>query len=989
VSRRAIAAFALAGATLATAPRAHAGDPYLDWYTIPTPHFRVTFHSGLEEPAQRTATLLEAIHARLVPELGWSPTERTEVLLTDVTDSANGSATALPYNAIRLFVTAPDDMSPLGEYDDWLSELVTHEYTHVLHVDNISGIPALLNAVLGKTSAPNQVQPRWILEGLAVAVESEHTGGGRLRSTQFDMILRADVLEGRMARLDQMSHPARRWPTGNLWYLYGGAFIGWIADVYGPDTYAAVATDYGSNILPWGINRSIRRATGRTYPELFEGWRTHLERRYRDQIAEVERRGLREGTRLTHRGRVAGSPRWVPPCARESDREEIVYYADDGHQPLGFWRVPLDSRTSAAEGDAKLWARSSGHNVSFEPSCGFVFDTTAPSNRRYYFNDLFRQPKGTRSERGLRGSRERLTTGKRAREPDVSPDGTKIVYVTNRAGTSTLRIADLTPEGKIERERALVRSARYEQAFGPRFSHDGKRVAYSAWSRGGYRDVRVVDVATGRFWEVTHDTALDQQPVWSPDDRFLYFTSDRSGIANVYAYDMATGVLRQVTNVKTGAYMPEPSPDGQTLAFIGYSADGFDLYSIPVDRSRWLDPVPPPGPRAQPHPEPDTKRWKVVPYNPLPTLRPHSYELEYGTGTWGDTLRVTTSGFDIAGLHAFSATLLTPISRGEPSVSLTYAYGRLPMDFFLSGFRQAAPRRGYRYGDQEPVFTETFTGVATGIAYTEPGENDLQTVALFYTAGEFDSKLPVGTAADPYAKVTVDPHRGFLGIVGLGYGYTNVDGSLYGISAERGMTIGASLNLASKETGSDDTLTEVLGHVTGYIPMPWAAHHVLALAASGAAAVGTYPRRGLYYTGGFVTDQPIIPTVLDAYRNGVRQGGFVLRGYKPAQFIGSNYNLLNAEYRFPIVYADRGLSTLPVFLRGVSGTLFADYGAAYDEIDLEDPFDLFHAGVGGELWVDLVLGYHAQGNIRLGYARGLDSEAIHGGQTYVVVASAF
>ena len=53
----------------------------------------------------------------------------------------------------------------------------------MLHVDNISGIPALMNAVLGKTSAPNQVQPRWVLEGLAVALETEHTGGGRLRSS--------------------------------------------------------------------------------------------------------------------------------------------------------------------------------------------------------------------------------------------------------------------------------------------------------------------------------------------------------------------------------------------------------------------------------------------------------------------------------------------------------------------------------------------------------------------------------------------------------------------------------------------------------------------------------------------------------------------------------------------------------------------------------------------------------------------------------------
>ena len=985
VRRRHALGAAFATALALAAPAARAGDPYLDWYTIPTPHFRVTYHSGLGAPAQRVASLLEAIHARLTPQLGGVPSEVTQVVLTDVSDSANGSATALPYNTVRLFASAPDDMSPLSEYDDWMGELATHEYAHILHTDNISGIPALLNAVFGKSNAPNQVQPRWVLEGLAVAIETEHTGGGRLRSSHFDMILRADVLEGRLARLDQISHSSRRWPSGNLWYLYGGAFIGWIASVYGPDTYGSVATDYGQNPIPWGINRSIRRATGRTYPELFEGWKKHLETKYDRQLAEVKRRGLRQGTRLTHRGRVAGAPRWVPECARQGTREELIYLADDGHSPSGFYRLPLSARDHADEDDAQLAARATGNHVSFEPGCSFVFDTTAPSRRRYYFGDLFRQPKGTRSERGLRGSRERLTTGRRAREPDVSPDGRQVAYVTQRAGTTTLRIADLTPEGALQNERRLVPSARYEQAFAPRFSHDGKRVAYSAWTRGGYRDIRVVEVKTGKFWQVTRDVALDQQPAWSADDRYLYFTSDRTGIANVYAYDMATARLRQVTNVITGAYAPAPSPDGKTLAYLGYTADGFDLFSMPLDPATWLEPEDPPAGRASPHPEPPAKRWRVEPYNPLPTLRPHSYEIELGPGAFGETIKVMTTGADVAGHHAFRATLLTPYESGEPSASLIYAYRRLPMDFTLSAFRSAAPRRGYSYGDRQPLFTETFTGVATGLSYVEPGEWDAQSIALTYTVGEYDSKLPVGAAADPYSTVTRDPHRGFIGMVSLGWGYSNADGTLYGIGPERGFSIGANLDVAARETGSDDTLTAVFARATGYLPLPWADHHTLAVAGSGASAVGTYPRRGLYYTGGFVTDLPL----LDAYTDGIRQGGFVLRGYEPVAFIGSQYNLINTEYRFPLLYADRGLSTLPIFLRTLSGTVFADYGGAYDTLDLDDPFDQYHLGVGAELWVDLVLGYHAHGTLRLGYARGFGEKAISGGQSYAVIASAF
>jgi hypothetical protein len=809
------------------------------------------------------------------------------------------------------------------------------------------------------------------------------------------MYLRADILEGRLATIDQISNSARRWPSGNLWYLYGGAFIGWITDVYGPETFAAVAADYGSNLIPWGINRSIRRATGRTYLELYDGWQYHLEKKYAAQMAAVLRRGLREGTRLTHRGRLATTPRFVPACARSGDREEILYYRDDGHTQAGFYRVPLETRSKAAEDDAELIARSGGRIASYDPDCGFVFDSVAPSVRRYYFNDLFRQPRGTKSERGFRGSRQRLTTGLRARDPDVSPNGRHIAYVTNGRGTSSLRIASFDADGGIENQRPLVKSARNEQAFTPRFSPDGTQVAYSAWTAGGYRDIRVVDVSTKRFFEITHDTALDQQPTWSRDGKTVYFTSDRSGIPNVYAYDLGKKKLYQVTNVKTGAYMPEVTPDGRTLFYIGYTSDGFDLYSMPLNRTRWLDPPPPPGRRSSPHPQPPPQRWPVERYDPWPTLRPHAYEVELGRGTFGDTLRVSTSGSDLVGNHAFAASILAPYGDEDsvPSVSLSYAYRRLPFDFLLSAFRSAAPRRGYRYGDQEPRFIETFTGVTTGVSFGDPGEFDAQSMSLTYTAGEFDSKLPVGTRADPYSLVTVDPHRGFLGIVGLGYGYANADGSVYGLGAERGFTAGANLDFAGHATGSEDTLTSITARVTGYVPMPWLDHHVLALAASGGAAVGTYPRRGYFYTGGFVEDtQPAWRTpfkIVDAFDNGTRTGAFLLRGYEPTQFIGTQFNLVNAEYRFPILYPDRGVLTLPVFLRSISGAAYADYGGAFNQLDLEDPLDSYHLGVGGELWFDLVLGYHVRGIVRIGHARGLDDEAPDGGQTYVVVGSVF
>ena len=973
--------FAALLATLALglcAFEARAGDPRLGWYTLHTPHFRVTFHQGLEPLAKRAGAIAENAYELLGKQLDQRPSEVVEILIADDSDFANGWAFAVPYDTVRLFATAPDDMSALGDYDDWLNELITHEYTHILHVDNVSGLPALLNKVLGKTAVPNQWQPRWILEGLAVAMETAHTSGGRLRSSQFDMYMRADVLEHHFAGLDQMSGAPRRFPGANLWYLYGSEFISYINDTYGPNVFAAVADDYGAQVVPWGINRSIRRVTGRTYEELYDGWQKTLEQRYGAQAAEIARRGLREGRRLTWRGANANGARFSEACSTLG-KPSLLYFRDDGQTTPGFYELGLDG--SAPEGT--LRARAAGQQLSFAPDCSVVFDSNAASERRYAFQDLFRELPGT-SSREEGDARQRLTHGLRARHADVSPDGRSVVYVTSDKSTSTLRIADLTPDYQLANVRRLVPSARFEQAYTPRFSADGSRVVYSAWTAGGYRDIRVADVKTGQFRELFHDRAMDQQPVMSHDGKRVYFASDRSGVSNIYAYELESGRLSQVTNVINGAYYPELSADEKTLVYTGYTSRGWDLFVLNNEPAHWLEPLPYRDVRGQ-NSAPADRHYPIEPYDPLPTLRPHQYYLDYGPGPFGTQLLITTSGGDVVGLHGISAALSVPFdtTRGEPGLSVDYAYGKLPYAFQLSGFRSATPRNDYQYSERRPPIVEHLTGVSTGVSVGIPGDNESEQLALSYTVAEFAQRLPLGLP-DPYAPLPSEPSHGWLGLLHLGYSYSNADATNYAISAERGFQLSVGTDYADKVLGSDTSLTSFSAVATCYLKMPWARHQVLAVALSGGTGGGTYPRRGLFAIGGYA-DVPL----LDAFRSNLRQSGFRLRGYRPGQFAGNDFNLMSAEYRAPFWYADRGISSLPVFMRSVSGAAFFDYGAAYDRLDLKDPLAVFHAGVGAELWVDLFVGYYISANLRLGLAKGLDATAPSGIQSYTVLSSAF
>src|SRR5688572_18829243 len=74
--------------------------PDYRWRTITTAHFRIHFHQGEEDLAQRAAAIAERVHSRVTPLLDYEPASRTDIVLTDNVDVSNGSATPFPTNRI-------------------------------------------------------------------------------------------------------------------------------------------------------------------------------------------------------------------------------------------------------------------------------------------------------------------------------------------------------------------------------------------------------------------------------------------------------------------------------------------------------------------------------------------------------------------------------------------------------------------------------------------------------------------------------------------------------------------------------------------------------------------------------------------------------------------------------------------------------------------------------------------------------------------------
>lgn len=744
----------LAGAAPASAATLNRNAAQIRWRTAETEHFRFHYPKELEETAGYIAGIAEGVAADKLKRYNIKLPNKVEFIVRDDIFS-NGWANSLQ-NTMTVWATDWD--FPVRSTHNWLKDVVTHEFSHLVSIQSGSKLPSYIQGVLigyadyynepvqGNlaTLIPFTDQPNWFAEGVA-QYESEKSGFDSWDSHR-DMLLRVATMERKLLSIDRMGSfagSALEYELGP--YTQGFALTRFIAARYGDDAMLKLWAE-NSRIHRQTMSGSMERVLGKGDREVYEEWKNEMTAQYAEQVRGLGR--LVTGKKLTSKGFYNYYPRW------DSKDSGIFYVSNAGRN---------DFRSVLGHVALKDTAKKEEERFAPIPGVRGFFDVAGDDSTFLYASAKNTDEDGVRKldiyQKNLRRkapfferrdpTEKRFTENLNAANATYSPDGSKIVFI--RGGLSNFRLCVApVPEGK-ELDEEEVRTIfppekTLEGRFGyslftPRFSPDGKKILFSYFD-GNTRNIGLVNADGSGFVPLLARPHDERDPDWAPDGKSFYFSSDSTGIYNIYRYAFAGGAIEAVTNVAGGAFSPAISPKGDKLAYVNYDKDGFSLYLIEGLGDAGAVQAPSPAARAtrpdSPAPDPIEFAGNSEPYTPVPTrgvLTPILFGQETLTSTRNRN-EIPRNGIPkwLAGASGY---LTDPVLKNEISGAVLAEVGN-GFDYFGSHSALISP-------DKESQFflglSNHSTPVTLGLSFYRGNLNTYDTVT---NENAVDPSCPTG-----------------------------------------------------------------------------------------------------------------------------------------------------------------------------------------------------------------------------------------------------
>ena len=555
--------------------------PELEWRTIETEHFYVHFHQGTSRTAAIVAKIAEDIYQPITDLYQYTPDTKVHFVVRDHDDNANGAAF---YYGNKIEIWAPPADFLLRSDHDWLRNVVTHEYSHMISLGAMRKMPRQIPAVYFQWMAfepekrqdvlhgyPNRlfsvpyagtVVPMWFAEGMA---QFQRAGFGYdTWDAHRDMLLRTAALKDELLSINEMGVFGKNSLGNERTYCQGYALTLYISYKYGEEKVRDLARAMKAP-LRLSFSGAAKQALGLSDSELYNEWTEWLSRGYQAEIDSMQS-NLVEGELIQSEGIGNVYPIWSPDSSR------IAFLSNEGEDYLSLRSVyVMDVKTKKKV----LIKGGVSSSVTWSPdSKKLIYSRHKAYKQGSSYFDLFLYDLQAKKE-------TQLTHGSRARLPHWSPDGTRIVSVTETGGTSNLALLDVETKSL----KTITAFENGEQITSPKWM-DNETLVFALFSGKGERDIATIKADGSDFKYLIKTEQDERDPAPDPNGQWLYFSSNKTGIFNIYRYHLSDSTTEMVSNVSGGAFMPAVNKNGQ-LVFARFESDGYKIALL--DSVRALD----------------------------------------------------------------------------------------------------------------------------------------------------------------------------------------------------------------------------------------------------------------------------------------------------------------------------------------------------------------------------------------------------------------
>jgi hypothetical protein len=903
-------------------------DPSLRWRTLDSAHFSVHFAEHYRTQARIVAEVAESVYPRVTGWLSWKPESRTQIVVLDSLDFSNGYASPYPFNFIGIILSPPDE-GELLQNREWLEFVLTHEFTHIVHLDQARGPAGVLRRIFGRylvlplpftvlfpSGFPSLLEPNWMIEGLAVYSESDwNKGYGRLGQSHFEGMMRAESARG-LRSLAEVNAEGRGFPL-NRDYLYGSYFFRFLAERYGPDAIPKYVETYSGRWFPFRVHSTPRLVTGKAMDELWLEYHEWLNARFAEKPAAPGRERDESGEIVVHDWSITS-----PLRTHAGDRWYV--------QGNGYTLPKLTRQTLGGDIEAVRNVES-GTRLAALPDGDLLLSKPEICNNYNYYYDLYRLGPG--------GRLRRLTECGRFRFAAPREDG-RIVAI--RAVNGEAEVVLLNSRGELER--SLYRAATGEALTG--LAAKGEAVVVTSLRNERWS---LVEIAEGKSSVLVSDRAVKHSPRFGDSASEIYFVADYGNVDNVWSWRRRDRSLARWTEAQNGV-KEISAPMGGEMLVTTIEADGdvLRVRSLPDAPLEVRQAAAEAAPSAAPL-EGAPPAGGDRPYSAWSSLRPR-YWLPNGYAADGAlALGFATDGQDALGLHRYALAPLYEITQHQALGSAAYVYDN---------------RHGLLLNRTMTVKASTpddqkFTGRDIE-AYNI--DETAQWVSLWRRL-RFNVSYYWGLGGALDREI-------FHDLAGTSTARNERVGALVaGVDTRRKQFLSEGPSQGQLLRLFAETSNGLRGAYSGnfyrgdwraYLP---AGRTVISLRWNQAYSQPQAEAIQLGGTGASFSEEAFALPVLN-------QRDFPLRGYRSGEAVltGHRASLVTLEWRIPISDVDRHFMVPPVGVNRISTSIFTEAGAAWDNA----PQHWYKSG-GLELLYEARAGYLLGAQLRMGVAKGFEA----------------